>query len=141
MADLTLDVIIIILLAAFIPSLLFMILVKNTERRMREPTGIVFGGFLRGATLSVVLAVLIEFILIYLIFGMELLPAAELFGRNPAVMTLIIACIIAPFVEELTKAVGILPLARRAREIEDGIVFGAAVGLGFAATENFFYET
>jgi RsiW-degrading membrane proteinase PrsW (M82 family) len=118
-----------------------MLVVKNTERRMREPTGRILFGFFNGATLSVGMAVIIEVILIYVIFSQAILPASELLGRYPGLDTLIIACIIAPFVEELTKAIGIMPLSRRARELEDGIIFGAVVGLGFAATENFFYET
>jgi len=141
MADLTVSVIITILVAAFLPSLILVMVVKNTERRMREPTGRVLFGFFNGATVSVILAIIIEVLLIFVVFDLELLPASELLGRYPGLDTLIIACIIAPFTEELTKAFGILPLSSRARELEDGIIFGAAVGLGFAATENFFYET
>ena len=141
MADLTISILAIILLAAFIPSLLLMLLVKNTERVGREPTGKLLSGFLRGATIAVFLAIIIELLLTFLIFGTNFLPASELLGRYPGIDTLILACIIAPFTEELTKALGIRPLAGRAREIEDGIIYGAVVGLGFAATENFFYET
>ena len=141
MADLTTGMILIILFAAFVPSLLLMLLVKNTERTDREPTGKLLSGFLRGATIAVFLAIIIELFLTYLIFGTNFLPVTELLCRYPAIGTLILACIIAPFTEELTKAIGIRPLTARAGEIEDGIVYGAVVGLGFAATENFFYET
>lgn len=141
MADLTISVLLIILAAAFVPSLIFVMIVKNTERRMREPTGRVLFGFFNGATVSVLLAIIIEVLLIYVVFDLEILPASELLGRYPGLDTLIIACVIAPFTEELTKALGILPLSSRARELEDGLIFGAVVGLGFAATENFFYET
>jgi len=141
MADLTISVILIILAAAFLPSLILVLVVKNTERRMREPTGRVLFGFFNGATISVGFAIIIEVLLIYIVFGLDILPVSELLGRYPGLDTLIIACIFAPFTEELTKALGILPLSSRARELEDGIIFGAVVGLGFAATENFFYET
>jgi len=139
MAELTM--LAIIILAAFIPSLLLMLLVKNTETRGREPTGRTLWAFLRGATLSVFLAVLIEYFLVYVVMDMDFLSMSELFGRYPQLSTLILACVIAPFAEELTKAIGILPFARRARELEDGIIYGAAVGLGFAATENLLYES
>ena len=131
----------IIVLAAFVPSLLLMLLVKNTETKGREPTGRTLWAFLRGATLSVFLAVLIEYFLVYVVMDMDFLSMSELFGRYPQLSTLILACVIAPFAEELTKAIGILPFARRARELEDGIIYGAAVGLGFAATENLLYES
>jgi len=141
MADLTLSILAIIVLAAFVPSLILMLVVKNTERRGREPTGRTFAAFLRGATLSILLALAIEIALVYLIFGLDVVRVSELLGRYPGLDSLILACIIAPFAEELTKALGILPYARRSRELEDGIVYGAVVGLGFAATENLLYET
>jgi RsiW-degrading membrane proteinase PrsW (M82 family) len=139
MADL--PMLAIIVLAAFVPSLLLMLLVKNTERRGREPAGRTFLTFMAGATLSVGLAMLIEGFLIYIVFDMDVLSVSYLLGRYPALSTLILACVIAPFTEEFTKALGIARPAGRARELEDGIVYGAAVGLGFAAMENLLYET
>jgi protease PrsW len=141
MADLTLSILLIILLAAFTPSLILMLVVKNTEKRGREPTSRTFSAFLRGATLSIFLAIILEMILVYLVFGFDIARISDLLGKYPGLDTLILACIIAPFVEELTKALGMLPFTRRSRELEDGIVYGAVVGLGFAATENLLYET
>lgn len=141
MADLTISIILLILLAAFVPSLLLMIFVKNTEKRGREPTSRTFSAFLRGATLSIFLALIIEMVLVYLIFGLDVVRISDLLGKNPGLDSLILACIIAPLTEELTKALGMRPFTRRARELEDGIVYGAIVGLGFAATENMLYET
>lgn len=138
MADL---MIIAIILAAFIPSLALMFLVKNTEVRGRETTGRTLVAFLRGATLSVVLAVIIEVFLTSVVLNLDVLSIPELLGRYPQLGTLLLACVIAPFTEELTKALGILPSTRRARELEDGLVYGAIVGLGFAATENLLYES
>jgi RsiW-degrading membrane proteinase PrsW (M82 family) len=48
----------------------------------------------------------------------------------------------APLLEELAKSIGIVLIAWRSREFDnatDGIVYGAATGLGFAATENAAY--
>jgi len=139
MADLMM--IAIIVLAAFVPSILLTLLVKNAERHGREPTWKTFVAFLRGATLSVAVAVLIEIFLVYVVMDLDVLSVSDLLGKNPQLSTLLLACVIAPFTEELTKAWGILPFSRRATELEDGIVYGAAVGLGFAATENMLYET
>jgi len=47
---------------------------------------------------------------------------------------------VAPIVEESVKAFGlVLVLAYILRE-EDGMIYGIAIGLGFAATENLLYE-
>jgi len=142
MASLSLVIMAVIILAAFLPPIIYMLIIKNTEQRRREPTRRVFFGFLRGATISVFLAVVIEVLLIYIFFEVDHpLRASDLFGSDPVIQTLILACIIAPVTEEFTKALGIIPSLRRASEIEDGIIYGAAVGLGFAATENLFYES
>ena len=48
----------------------------------------------------------------------------------------------APMIEELAKALGVLLISWRSGEFDnptDGIVYGAAAGLGFAATENAAY--
>ena len=51
------------------------------------------------------------------------------------------AVIIAPFVEEFLKALGMMRagVKEEVDEVEDGLVYGAACGLGFAATENLMY--
>ncbi len=62
----------------------------------------------------------------------------RLSGGDPT-STMVLA---APVVEEIAKAVGVLLIAWRSGEFDnptDGLVYGAAVGLGFAATENAAY--
>jgi RsiW-degrading membrane proteinase PrsW (M82 family) len=51
--------------------------------------------------------------------------------------TFLLAVILAPLVEESAKAWGVP--RRNILEPEDGMIYGAAVGLGFAATENMLY--
>jgi len=131
---------IILVLVAFVPSLLYLIWIRNTERYSREPFGRLLRIFLYGAVLSVIFAVILEIILIGL-FDQNIERVYELLGENPNLSMIILACIIAPFVEELTKALGVVRYRRHITELENGIVFGAAAGLGFAATENLLYET
>jgi RsiW-degrading membrane proteinase PrsW (M82 family) len=52
---------------------------------------------------------------------------------------LLLAVVIAPVVEELVKSTGVFTVYGRLNEIEDGFIYGAAVGLGFAVTENILY--
>lgn len=105
---------------SFVPPLLYMVWVRNGERHQREPLAPLLGLFIYGGTLGVALALFLN-----------LLSAGE-----SIVWT---AVIVAPFVEELSKGLGLGFVRGRIRELEDGIVYGAALGLGFAATENFLY--
>jgi RsiW-degrading membrane proteinase PrsW (M82 family) len=47
--------------------------------------------------------------------------------------------VVAPFVEELVKGLGLVFVLNALLREEDGMVYGAAIGLGFAATENLLY--
>jgi len=139
MASLLLDVII-LLLAAFVPSLVYLVWIRNTERFSKEPYGRLLRIFIFGATMSVFVAVLVEFLLIYLLDD-NIDRVYDILGNDPNLGTLLLAVVIAPFVEEFAKALGILGSRKFIKELEDGIVFGAAAGLGFAATENLLYES
>jgi RsiW-degrading membrane proteinase PrsW (M82 family) len=117
---------------AFLPPILYAIWFRNTERYNREKWKPLIACFLWGATIAVVASIILEFIL-----GVSLAISIQ----DASVFGLIIAIIIAPFVEELTK-----PLALRMRivkreldELEDGLIYGAVAGLGFSATENLLY--
>lgn len=122
--------------AAFVPAILFLIYIRNQERHGREPWSQVLRAFLFGAVFSVLIALLLETVLHteserdYIIAGQPI--------TVPAVVFLVV--IIAPVVEEFAKGLGIRGSKRVIAEEEDGIVYGAAAGFGFAATENLFYE-
>ena len=131
--------VLILIAVAFVPSVLYLVWIRNTERFSREPYGRLIKVFAYGAILSVGLAILLELVLMGL-YSQNLERVYYYFGENPNLTTLVLACIIAPFVEELTKSVGVFRARRMMSELENGIVYGAAAGLGFAATENLLYE-
>ncbi|MHB1260936.1 MAG: PrsW family intramembrane metalloprotease [Thermoplasmatota archaeon] len=116
-----------LLALAFLPPLAFMVWVRNHEKTQREPLGAVLGMFVYGGTLGVIIALVFIFVLDYSI------------GIEPGGFTLLSLVVIAPLVEEFAKGSGLGLVRRRIDEIEDGIVYGAAIGLGFAATENLLY--
>lgn len=132
----------VLILVAFVPSILYMVWIRNTEKHSREPYGMLLRVFAYGAVLSVLIAILLELVLVSL-FDQNIERVYEYLGEHPSIPMLVVVCVIAPFVEELTKALGVLATKRRRMlvELENGIVYGAAAGLGFAATENLLYES
>lgn len=125
--------------AAFIPSLVYLVWVRNTEKYGRKSWTQVMTTFVWGGGLGVIMAVILSLLFV----GVISLPGLQreyVFLEDQTVQTLIIVCIIAPFVEELTKVMGVYTVKGGLTDKESGLVFGAACGLGFAATENLLYE-
>jgi len=130
---------IILLLAAFVPSFIYLVWIRNTERFSPEPYGRLLRVFSYGAIVSVAIAVVAELIATKL-FNANIERFYDIFGKNPNLTSLALAIVIAPLIEELTKSLGVFRVRRFMSDIEDGMIYGAAVGLGFAATENLLYE-
>jgi RsiW-degrading membrane proteinase PrsW (M82 family) len=84
-------------------------------------------GAIVGSTLALVLNLMFD-------------TAAYSYGLGVGVSAgLLTAVVIAPLVEEAAKAGGLGLQRKRIRELEDGLIYGAAIGLGFAAAENMVY--
>ncbi|HEX9908814.1 MAG TPA: PrsW family intramembrane metalloprotease [Thermoplasmata archaeon] len=132
--------ILILVLVAFVPSLVYLVWIRNTEKYSREPYGRLLRVFVFGATIAIVIAIVLE-LAIMAVLGLGIERLYEILGANQGLEELILVCIIAPFVEEMTKGLGVFGVKKSMLDIEDGIVYGAASGLGFAATENMFYES
>ena len=116
-----------LLALSFLPPLVFVVWVRNHERHQREPLSAVLGLFAYGGTVGVVIAL-----------ALTLLFDAGL-GASPSGLNLLSIVVVAPMVEELSKGLGLGLARNRVLEVEDGIVYGAAIGLGFGATENLLY--
>jgi RsiW-degrading membrane proteinase PrsW (M82 family) len=98
------------------------------DRYDREPVHLMLAAFAWGAVAAPVVCVVIGPVLTTIGAGT---PASE------AMMVLG-----APIIEELAKAIGVLLIAWRSGDFDnptDGLVYGAAAGLGFATTENAAY--
>jgi RsiW-degrading membrane proteinase PrsW (M82 family) len=130
---------IVIILAAFVPSFIYLVWIRNTERFAPEPYGRLLRVFAYGAGVSIVIAIVGELIAMNL-FNANIQRFYDILGENPNLTSLALAIIIAPLIEELTKSIGVFRLRRFMSDIEDGMIYGAAAGLGFAATENLLYE-
>jgi RsiW-degrading membrane proteinase PrsW (M82 family) len=132
-------VIIAILLAAFIPALAALIWLRSGERGRKERWEDLFMTFLFGAVVAVIIATLLELAASAFLFH-PVVREYEFFARDPSTVTFIIIIVIAPFVEEFAKLMGVRRFSRYIWRPRNGLIFGAAAGLGFAATENFLYE-
>lgn len=119
-----------VLAAAFVPPVAYTIWVRNLEDHEREPWSGLSKAFGWGATGGVVVALVLHAVL-----GARPDAVAAL-GVSGAVFT---AVIVAPVVEEVTKVLGLPWIDDPYVEPEDGLVYGAAAGFGFAATENLVY--
>ena len=118
------------LFAAIIPMSLYLFLIWKMDKYEPEPIKFVISHFMWGAFGAIIFTI---------VFSSIAEVALELsFGvASPLVMTIFSA----PFFEEITKGIFLTKTYRDKRfdNITDGLVYGAAIGLGFGMTENFFY--
>lgn len=121
--------IVFLLAVALAPPVILAVRLRNAERRRREPWRVLWRAFAWGSTIAATLAILFEGYL------------DEHFGQARIFATVlsVTVVLVAPVVEELVKALGLRVIDDRDPEPEDGYIYGGAVGLGFAATENVIY--
>lgn len=133
---------VLLLVAAFLPPLFFALRLRNSERHRREPWQALAKAFLWGAFGATLLAVLLESLLFPLLPEGEqpLVPEGTDAGGLLLVGAITLsAVVVAPLVEELTKAMGMRFVRDEDPEPEDGAIYGGMMGLGFAGTETAFY--
>src|SRR5207244_13024377 len=115
--------------------------IRDTARYGREPWPNLIRAFLWGAVFSVIVAVIFSLILAATLGQVG--PLNTFLIRrfhDPDVVFLIIgALIVAPIVEEAAKGLGVREGRPEIQGLLDGLVYGAAAGLGFSATETLIY--
>ena len=122
----------VLLAVAFVPSLIYMVVVRNTERFGREPYLRLLLMFGYGAFVAVIIAIVLNGLVLGELMRFERLT--DVGGEH-----FLGAVVVAPVVEELAKGLGLVFVIAVLTREQDGIVYGAAIGLGFAATENLLY--
>ena len=122
-----------IILVAFVPSLMYLVKARNWERLGKEPYRRLMFMFGWGAVVAVIISIVLEVAIMGNLDSFERLY--ELGDES-----FIGAVIVAPVVEEAAKVFGLLFVMAYFQREEDGMVYGIAAGLGFAATENLLYE-
>ncbi len=122
-----------LVLAVILPAFLYLWLLWILDRYEKEPLPFFLGAFLWGAVPSTLLALFLEIL------------AAQPVGAllSGTARSVVLAVLVAPVVEEGLKVLALLALfLLRPWDFDgplDGILYGAAVGLGFAAVENALY--
>ncbi len=121
-----------ITLAAFAPAILFAAVVAILDRREPVPTSLRIAAFLWGAVGAASIASTLNGLL-----------QAGVALRDGVEATVLVPQLGAPLVEELAKGTGLIVLVmgwpRQLADARRGVVQGALIGLGFAASENLLY--
>jgi RsiW-degrading membrane proteinase PrsW (M82 family) len=129
---------IVLVISAFALPLIYLVLIRNTARYGREPWPTVLKTFAWGAVFSVIIALVLSTIFVVTLNRIQ--PLSDFFARRFAEPgTAIGVLVVAPLVEEAAKGVGARVGRRQTQSKMDGLVYGAAAGLGFSATENLLY--
>lgn len=143
MSDLTaIEDLLLLLIASLIPALVYLSWVRGTERFQTEPWGPLLSAFFYGALFATVVAGILEAVLLGAGTALsQAYPAPEFtfLNGNSTVGEFFLVIVLAPLVEEALKASGVTRVGGRLRLVSDGLVFGAAVGLGFGFFETFLY--
>ncbi len=137
-----LEVLLALLLAALVPAVLYLTWVRGTERYSREPWGPLLNAFAYGAVVATIVAAVLEAILVTAGTAIsQSYPAPEFTFLNggSTLGAFFLVLVIAPVVEEGLKGLGVVRMSERVRSLPDGLIYGAAVGLGFGFFETFIY--
>ncbi len=120
-----------IAIASIIPCIVYIYWIWHAEKIEREPSSYVLLLFIYGAFGATFFALILESIISYI---------AD-FYLSSFTLFAILAVIVAPIVEEATKGYGVMKMKNSSEfdEPEDGGIYGASIGLGFAFFENFLY--
>jgi RsiW-degrading membrane proteinase PrsW (M82 family) len=128
-----LALILLTVVAAVAPAVVFSLIVWWLDRYEKEPWGLLAATFIWGAIPAIALSLIAELVMS--------VPFAVFLGEGSAEVAT--GSVVAPVVEEFVKALAILAVFLVFRwefdGVLDGIVYGALVGFGFAMTENCLY--
>ncbi len=125
---------VVILCTALIPTIIYTIYIRNIELYEREKWRWITVGFLWGA----IIALPFLYILARIYSG-QYSREHEYYELNDSLWTLILICLILPFIGEFIKIMGMVIVKSQVDEVEDGLIYGGTLGLGFAAMANIFY--
>ncbi|HYK92805.1 MAG TPA: PrsW family glutamic-type intramembrane protease [Thermoplasmata archaeon] len=131
-----------LVLVALVPALLYLAWIRRSERFEMLGWGPLLGTFVYGAVIATIIAAILEAVIVGLGTAVsQAYPGPEFLflNGNSSLGAFFLVLVIAPFVEEGLKATGVTRVGPQLRLVSDGLVFGAAAGLGFGFFETFLY--
>ncbi len=137
-----LESLLLLVLIALLPALLYLSWVRTTEFGQKEGWGVVLRCFAYGAFFATIVAAVVEAALVAGGTGLAVAEPAPEFvflNGNTTAGQFFLILVAAPFIEEALKASGVYAYRAQIRRIADGAVLGASVGLGFGFFETFLY--
>ncbi|MCI4360350.1 MAG: PrsW family intramembrane metalloprotease [Thermoplasmata archaeon] len=137
-----LEDLLLLLIAALIPAIIYLSWVRGTERYQTQAWGPLLSMFAYGAVFATFVAAILEVII--LVAGSAVAqqypgPESNFLNPSSSLSAFFLILVVAPFVEEGLKAGGVVRNGDGLRLVSDGLVYGAAVGLGFGFFETFLY--
>jgi len=131
-----------LVLISLVPALIYLLWVRRAERFQGGAWSTVLGAFAYGALFATLTAAVVEAVIVGLGTRVSLQypgPEFVFLNSNSPAGTFFLVLVVAPFVEEALKGSGVFYYRSRFRQIADGPVLGASVGLGFGFFETFLY--
>lgn len=125
---------VVILCTALIPTIFYTMYIRNIELYERERWRWISVGYIWGAVIALPFLYILA-----LMFSGEFLREHEYYELNSSIGTVLLICLLLPFAGELIKIIGMYIVKSQVDEVEDGLIYGATIGLGFAAIVNIFY--
>jgi RsiW-degrading membrane proteinase PrsW (M82 family) len=139
MAEIPLELVVpLLVLVSFIPPIIYVIWIRRSERYEREPWGQILKVFLWGAIVAIIVSVILSILVVY-VLEETIQRQYDFLRPESTIGVLLLFSVVAPTVEEFAKGMGVYTVRESITEAEDGMVYGGACGLGFAATENMLY--
>jgi len=132
----------ILVVVAFVPALIYLSWIRGTERYGKEGWGPLLRAFVYGAFFATITAGILEAVIVAAGTAVsQNYPGPEFvfLNGNSSAGAFFLVLVIAPFIEEALKASGVVSFRSRFKQLADGPVFGASVGLGFGFFETFLY--
>lgn len=123
------------LLLGLVPMIVYTAVLWWLDHWEREPLSLILACFVWGALPAIVLSLVASVLILRI-------PSVQLI-YDPVDLSVLMSVIVAPLTEESFKGLGLLvllfTLRRNIDSQLDGILYGAAIGFGFAAVENVVY--
>ncbi|HYA57077.1 MAG TPA: PrsW family intramembrane metalloprotease [Thermoplasmata archaeon] len=133
---------VVLIVVSLVPALFYLSWIRGTERYGTESWSPLLGAFAYGAIFATITAGVVEAVIVSVGTAVsQSYPGPEFLflNGNSTAGVFFLVLVVAPFIEEALKAAGVASRGSMLRQLADGPVFGASVGLGFGFFETFLY--